>query len=94
MQALGAGNLIRIGVQTRVDFVGLGLYHREERVRLSTVRRDDVREWGSDLFLDAKLSWRSWFRNVAGLRADGYVLNVASSISRNSRRRTAAIVSP
>jgi hypothetical protein len=95
IEALGVDHLLKVGFQSRADIInGLGLYHTEDQVRLGTVRRDDVREWGAGGFIEAESRWRPWFRSVLGLRGDGYVFNVSSSIPQNSGRRNAGIISP
>ncbi|HXW96787.1 MAG TPA: TonB-dependent receptor plug domain-containing protein, partial [Gemmatimonadales bacterium] len=54
-QALGADHVIKIGVQSRADLInGLGLYHTEARTVLAAVRVDDVREWGSGVWIQAE----------------------------------------
>ncbi len=95
IQAFGLEHLLKVGLQTRADIInGLGLYHTEAQVRRSTVRQDDVREWGSGVFVEAESRWRPWFRSLLGFRADLYSFNVSSSIPENSGHRTAGIASP
>ncbi|HTO73652.1 MAG TPA: TonB-dependent receptor [Gemmatimonadales bacterium] len=94
-QVLAATQLLTVGLQSRADFIdGLGLYHTVRQERIGTVRQDDVREWGTGVFLKLDSHWRSWFRTELGLRADGYAFHVASSLPANSGDRTAGIVSP
>ena len=95
LEAFGVAHILRVGVQTRADIInGLGLYHTEARSRLGTVRQDDVREWGSGLFVETASRWRPWFRTVFGARGDVYTFNVAGDRSVNSGYRSAAIFSP
>ncbi|MDZ4862744.1 MAG: TonB-dependent receptor [Gemmatimonadota bacterium] len=95
VQALGVGHVFKIGAQTRADFIdGLALYHTQARVRLGTVRRDDVREWGTGVFAELESRWTPRFRSVLGARGDAYRFNVASDLAANSGHRTAGIVSP
>ncbi|MGH7720663.1 MAG: TonB-dependent receptor domain-containing protein, partial [Gemmatimonadaceae bacterium] len=72
----------------------VGLHRTERRVRVSTVRQDDVREWGTGVFLEAESRWRPWFRTVLGVRGDAYRFSVTSDRPENSGTRSAGIVSP
>jgi hypothetical protein len=91
----GGMHVLRIGLQTRADFIdGLGLHHSERQAPLSTVREDDVTEWGSGLYLELESRWRPWFRSVLGARGDVYTFDVNSDLAVNSGHRDAGIVSP
>lgn len=95
LEAFGREHVLKLGLQTRADIInGIGLYHTEKRVRFSTVRRDDVREWGSGVFFEAESRWRPWFRSVLGVRGDAYVFSVTGDRPENSGHRAAGIVSP
>jgi hypothetical protein len=95
LHALGSDHGLRVGVQTRADFIdGLGLYLTQNQVRYRTVRRDDVRQWGTGVFVEAESWWRPWFRSVLGLRGDLYTFSVTGDRSENGGRRSAGIVSP
>ena len=95
LDAFGASHVVKAGVQTRADFLSpVGLYRTEARNRLSTVRQDDVREWGNGVFVEAESRWRPWFRSIVGLRGDLYAFDVDGNIAANSGHRTAGIVSP
>jgi len=86
---------VKVGIQSRADFLNpVGLYRTAGRQRLSTVRQDDVREWGTGLFVDAESRWRPWFRSLVGLRGDVYAFKVDGDIAVNSGHRSAGIVSP
>jgi TonB dependent receptor/TonB-dependent Receptor Plug Domain len=90
----GATHSLKAGVQTRADFADVGLHRTERRARYATVRADDVREWGTGLFVESESRWRPWFRTVLGARADGYLFDVDGDRPENAGRRSAAIVSP
>jgi hypothetical protein len=95
VDAFGLSHVLKTGLQTRADFLDpVGLYRTQSRNRLSTVRQDDVREWGSGVFVEAESRWRPWFRSVVGLRGDVYTFSVDGNIAENSGNRTAGIVSP
>ena len=91
---LGASHLVKFGVQTRADFIDVGLHRTERREQFATVRRDDVREWGTGLFVESESRWSPHLRSVLGARADGYVFDVRGDNAANAGQRTAAIVSP
>ena len=94
LHALGASHLVKFGLQTRADFVDGGLFHTERRARFDAVRTDDVREWGSGLFVESESRWSPQFRSVLGARADAYLFDVNGDRAENAGRRAAAIVSP
>ncbi len=95
VQALGLAHMLKVGVQTRADFIDpVGLHRSWGRTRIGTVRQDEVREWGTGLFVEAESRWRPWFRSVLGIRGDAYLFDVAADIPENSGSRSAAIVSP
>jgi len=94
-EALGISHVLKMGAQTRGDFLSpVGLYRTQARARLGTVRQDEVTEWGSGVFVEAESRWRPWFRSIVGLRGDAYLFDVEANISRNSGHRSAGIVSP
>ena len=94
-EALGVSHLVKVGLQTRADFLNpVGLYRTQGRERLSTVRQDDVTEWGSGVYVEAESRWLPRFRTTVGLRGDFYTFDVDANIAANSGHRTAAIASP
>ncbi len=94
LSLFGAQHLLKGGLQTRADLADVGLHRTERRARYATVRADDVREWGTGLFVESESHWRPWFRTVLGARADGYLFIVKGDRAENAGRRTAGIVSP
>jgi hypothetical protein len=95
VQALGASHLVKGGFQTRADFLApVGLYRSRGRIRIGTVREDQVREWGGGLYAEAESRWAPWFRSVLGLRGDLYTFSVSGDIPENAGHRTAAMASP
>jgi outer membrane receptor protein involved in Fe transport len=95
LEALGLSHVLKLGLQTRADIInGLGLYHTQAQTRLGTVRQDDVREWGTGVWLQAESRWRPWLRSVLGIRGDLYTFDVSGDRPANAGHRTAGIVSP
>ncbi|HTR20489.1 MAG TPA: TonB-dependent receptor plug domain-containing protein [Gemmatimonadales bacterium] len=95
VQALSGLHLVTVGVQARYDGLSpVGLYHTQARLRLNTVREDDVHELGSGVFVAADSRWTARLRTAVGLRGDLYAFDVASDLPANSGRRTAGILSP
>jgi hypothetical protein len=83
------------GVQIRNDAISLvGLYHNEDRVRLSTTREDAVTETSAGVFAENEMRWLPWFRTTAGLRVDGYRFDVRSDDPANSGNARSGLVSP
>ena len=84
-----------IGGEGRYDFIPeVGLYRTAARVRLSTVRSDNVREGSAALFGEATLRPTETLRVIIGTRGDIYRFNVRSDLVANSGTDTAAIFSP
>ena len=83
-----------IGLQERTDFVRLGLFHTEDRVRLSTTREVQVIETRVGPYLENKVTWLPWLRTVAGFRADVYAYHDHDETGAIEGNGTAAIVSP
>jgi hypothetical protein len=84
-----------VGAEYRHDAIPtVGLYHTEERTRLSTVRSDAVDEQSLGIFADGSAYWTPWLRTTTGLRVDGYRFDVSSNIASNSGLARAGIVSP
>lgn len=78
----------RAGVDLRHDRIGtLGLYRTRERTRLSTIREDSVRQSSLGAYVQSSIQLREKLRVVAGLRADAYRFDVATTDD-------AAIVNP
>jgi hypothetical protein len=95
VQALGRDHVLKLGLQTRADFISdIGLHRTQRRQRIGTVRQDDVRQWGSGLYAELESRWRPWLRTVAGGRVDAYAFRVDGDIPANSGRRSAGILSP
>jgi hypothetical protein len=92
---LGLTHVVKLGVQSRADFIdGLGLYRTQNRSRLGTTRQDEVQQWGNGAYMEAETRWTPSFRSTVGVRGDMYVFDVVSDRPENSGDRTAAIVSP
>jgi outer membrane receptor protein involved in Fe transport len=84
-----------VGVQLRNDDIPLvGLYHTENRIRLSTTREDAVTETSAGAFAENELRWLPWLRTTAGLRLDGYRFDVRSDDTANSGTRRSTLASP
>jgi hypothetical protein len=83
-----------VGLQVRNDSIHNGLFHTQDRVRLSTTREDDIEQLSGGPYAQARVRWTSWLRTVTGLRADGYYADVKSRIAENSGTRNDAILSP
>jgi hypothetical protein len=83
------------GFQTRHDLVNdIGLYKTERRERHNTVRVDDIYESSYGVFGESTVKWNSWFRTVAGVRADAFYFDVTSDNTANSGDKWSGIVSP
>ena len=95
VEALGTEHTVTVGLQSRADVLSpVGLYRTERRERISTVRKDQVAETGTGVYVEAQSRWRPWFRTTLGMRGDVYTFDVTSDRAENSGRRTAMIASP
>jgi hypothetical protein len=83
------------GGQVRNDDIGaVGLYHTRARMRLNTVREDDVLQTSGAVFYQNQYQWSSFVRTEMGLRGDLYRFRVTSDLPVNSGTATEGIVSP
>lgn len=84
-----------IGLQVRDDIIPqVALFRTSQRRLVSTVRDDQVNEGSIGIFAQNETHWSDWFRTDAGIRADAYRFDVTSSLSPNTGKRTASILSP
>ena len=83
-----------MGVQFQNDVIDNELYNSVARQRTSTTRSDHIVQGSLGVYLENSTQWTDKFRTVAGLRADTYRFDVASSNPANSGSASDAIVSP
>lgn len=95
-QIAGATGENLLGFESRHDDIdNVGLYHTRERVRLSTIRSDVVRQSSGAVYAQNSTTWHPWLRTIAGVRADLFHFDVRSNQNEaNSGRETEALVSP
>jgi len=96
VELLGATSDNTLGFEFRQDRIApVGIYATAQRVRLSTVREDDVVEGSLGVYAQNDTRWTPWLRSIAGLRYDDYRFDVtALSNPVNSGNVTAGIWSP
>jgi hypothetical protein len=92
--ALGRTHVLRLGLQSRADFIDVALFNTDHRQPVDTVRSDEVVEWGSGLYVTAESQWGSKLRTLLGLRGDFYLFDVTSNLPANSGNRGDAILTP
>ena len=84
-----------IGLQVRRDGLDpVGLYHTQNRQRLSTTREDQVEQAMTGLYAQTEIEWARTLRTTLGLRADAYRFSVASDNPLNSGDGSDFLVSP
>jgi outer membrane receptor protein involved in Fe transport len=85
-----------VGIQGRFDDIhSIGLFHTEDRVRLSTTRLDQVAQGSLAAFFQNDTQWSPKFRTILGLRGDVYHYDVTGiSDPENSGVVTKGIFSP
>jgi len=93
---LGAKDKLKIGLQTRHDFIdGIGLYNTDRTKRFNTLKQDDVYEGSLGVFATGIHHVNDWFRIQPGLRADGFYFDIDSQANpADSGNDTDAIISP
>jgi len=82
------------GIQGRYDDIQIGLFKTFERMTLSTVRDDGVKESSVGLYAQNTTRWTNWFRTIAGIRNDWYTAQVNSDTAVNSGNANGSIASP
>ena len=84
-----------LGAQVRRDRIEpVGLYSTVARERLATTREDDVTVTSVAPYFSNTIAWTSWFRTIAGLRADYVDMDVASDNPANSGKAHDFLWSP
>ena len=85
-----------VGLMMRYDDIGeVGLFRTANRERLSTVRRDEVRQYSAGLYYDYDIQWSPKWRGSFGVRADYYDFDVhTSTIEANTGTESEALVTP
>lgn len=84
----------KIGLQTRTDFIDVGLFKTNQRARVGIVRDDDVQEISGGLFAETTVHVADWLRVQPGVRVDSYHFDVDSDLAANSGTADDALVSP
>ncbi len=64
----------------------VGIYDTVQRMRLDTVREDNVRETSYSVWVENQTQWNEWFRSIVGLRGENYRFDVDSSIPAELRQ--------
>ena len=83
------------GLQVRRDRLSpVALYATQARQVLSVTREDRVTTTSAAPYFSNTVAWTSWFRTIAGMRADFYSFDVSSSQPANSGTARDSIVSP
>jgi len=93
-QWAGRDTAATVGVQVRNDDIHNGLFHTEDRLLLSTTRKDHIEQLGCGPFAEARVRWTPWLRTVLGLRGDFYRADVTSNDTVNSGMARKGIASP
>lgn len=84
-----------IGLQTRYDRLApILLANTVAQQAYALVRSDTVNETSTALYVRNSTQWLPWLRSLAGLRADQFWYNVASSNPLNSGRGGDRVLSP
>jgi hypothetical protein len=91
----GKDSTTTVGVQLRHDRLEpVGLYSAVAGQRVATTQESTVRETSAGIHAENLTQWTTWFRSVAGVRADYFDFDVKSSIPENTGKAHANITSP
>jgi hypothetical protein len=91
----GRANTARIGFQSRSDIIDeVSLHQTRRRVRLSTVRSDEVFQTLNGAYAELRTDWSRRWRSLLGLRFDHYHFDVTSDRPENSGTASSALASP
>ena len=83
-----------IGIQLQTDNIFNGLLNTKARQVLSATRQDHIVESSVGIYAENATRWNTWFRTVAGARADAYRFKVKSDNALNSGTATESAVNP
>jgi outer membrane receptor protein involved in Fe transport len=84
-----------IAIQVRHDAIGnIGLYHTVRRRPLEMVREDRVQQTSVGAYAQNDTAWTPWLRTLAGVRIDGYRVDVTAGDPVNSGTDYASLASP
>jgi hypothetical protein len=91
---LGRESVTTFGLDVRNDDIKNGLFHTEQRARLSITTENDIAETTLSPYVENQTHWNDWFRTILGLRSDAYWMDVHNIAGGNSGDRAAQILSP
>ena len=95
LEILGLNNDLDVGLQWRLDDIGVvGLYRTDARERMDTTREDAVRQSSYSAYSNLTTSWSEHVRTSIGVRADYFRFSVDSNFADNSGREADSTVSP
>jgi hypothetical protein len=94
LTGVGESSEMTVGLQFENDNIFNGLHSTVARRRISTTRSDHIVESSIGGYVENTTTWNSWFRTVAGIRADSYRFRVNSDNVANSGKASDSIASP
>lgn len=94
IQGLGLESENSVGLQLQTDNIFNGLLNTKARQTISVTRQDHIVESSAGVYAENTTRWSSWFRSVAGLRADSHRFKVNSDNGANSGTASATMVNP
>ncbi|MEL7061182.1 MAG: TonB-dependent receptor [Acidobacteriota bacterium] len=84
----------RAGFDLRFDDIENGLFRTSELDRFATIRRDTIEQFGGGPFVETHVHLTDWLRARAGVRAQGYLVDVASDLDINSGDEDDVLIAP
>jgi outer membrane receptor protein involved in Fe transport len=73
---LGLPTETLLGFQSRFDHIRVGLFHQEERRRLSTTSNNNIQQTNLGWYAQQEIRPASWFRTQVGVRLDNFWFDV------------------
>ncbi|HEY0316639.1 MAG TPA: TonB-dependent receptor [Sphingomonas sp.] len=91
---LGHPSTTTIGLDLRNDDIHNGLYHTEDRTRLSTTTANHIEETIASPYVQNETRWTDWLRSVVGVRMDAVWMDVRNEAGGDSGDVARHILSP
>jgi hypothetical protein len=81
---LGRASTTTVGLDVRNDDIHNGLYHTEDRMRLSATTVNHIEETSASPYLQNETHWTDWLRGIVGVRMDAVWMDVRNEVGGNS----------
>ena len=90
----GRPSTTTLGLDVRNDDIHNGLYHTEDRTRLSATTVNHIEETIASPYVQNETHWTDWLRSVIGVRMDAVWMDVHNEVGGDSGNVARQILSP